>query len=167
MEPNFPKDLHVMVNKFAFFFRKPVRGEVIMLDSPVDPSKGLIKRVIAVEGETLEIREKKVYIDGKKLDEPYTYFSHPETIYIGDNIPPVQVPEGTLFVMGDNRDNSADSRDWGFLDIEKVKGRAFIIYWSWDGSMPKWGWLGGVPLPDPRAILLHGIRWRRIGKLLP
>jgi signal peptidase I len=68
--------------------------------------------------------------------------------------------------MGDNRDNSADSRDWDFLDSEQVKGRAFIIYWSWDSSEPKMFWVGWIPIPNLKAVLLDGIRWSRIGKLL-
>lgn len=130
MEPAFPKDTHVMVNKFSLLYKKPVRGNVIMFESPVDASKGLIKRVIAIEGDTLEIRDKQVYIDRKRLDEPYVKFLHKNTLYEGDNIPPLKVPRGYLFVMGDNRDVSGDSRDWKnangehvpFLPLSKVKG---------------------------------------------
>ena len=130
MEPAFPKDTHVMVNKFSFWNKKPARGNVIMFESPIEPGKGLIKRIIGVGGDTIEIREKRVYIDGKRLDEPYVQFLHPESMYLGDNVLPFLVPEDTLFVMGDNRDVSGDSRDWRdsagrripFLPLSKVKG---------------------------------------------
>lgn len=130
MEPAYPKDTHVMVNKFALLFRKPEKGDVIMFDSPIDPAKGLIKRVIAVGGDTLEIRDKVVYVNGKRQFETYTQFVKPDTVFAGDNMKPVQVPEDTVFVMGDNRDVSGDSRDWKtsdgdripFLPLSKVRG---------------------------------------------
>jgi signal peptidase I len=130
MEPTLPKNRHVMVNKFSRWYREPARGDVIMFDAPSNSQKGMIKRVIAVGGETIEIRDKKVYINGRRLDEPYVQFLNPDTLFIGDNIPPLTIPENHLFVMGDNRDVSGDSRDWKsprgrhtpFLAVSKVKG---------------------------------------------
>ena len=175
---------HILVNKLAYglqlpfweskiqpfgLFGNPRRGDIIVFPFPRDPGRDFIKRVVGLPGDRVQVRHHRAYVNGEPIKDPYVKLDGHAALQSSrySDWGPEVVPSGKLFVMGDNRDNSADSRDWGFLDSEKVKGRAFIIYWSWDSFMPKWGWLGGVPLPDPRAILLHGIRWRRIGKLLP
>ena len=124
--------------------RAPRRGDVVVFQWPVDPSKDFIKRCIATGGQTLEMKHKDVYVDGKKLVEPYIKHVYeneePEGYTNRDNYRPPTVPPGELFMMGDNRDNSNDSRYWGPLDLELIKGRAMFLYWSWDGQrlMPRW-----------------------------
>jgi signal peptidase I len=133
---------------------KPERGDVVVFMYPVDESKDFIKRIIAVEGDTVEIRQKKVYLNGSPVDDPHAQFAD-SAIYNGpdaaarqrDNFGPKTVPPGHIFVMGDNRDRSLDSRFWGFVDINKVRGKAWRIYWSWDS-------------------FINNIRWRRLGQLI-
>ncbi len=123
----------------------PRRGDVIVFQFPQDPSKDFIKRCIAVGGETIEVKEKEVYVNGKKLNEPYARHTDPNIRPAGfdfrDNFGPFTVPKGEMFMMGDNRDNSNDSRYWGTLPMDLVKGRAMFLYWSWDGdrNLPRWG----------------------------
>jgi signal peptidase I len=118
---------------------------VIVFQFPQDPSKDFIKRCIATGGETVEIREKDVYVNGKKLTEPYARHTDPNIRPAGfdfrDNFGPFTVPNGEMFMMGDNRDNSNDSRYWGTLPMDLVKGRAMFLYWSWDSdrNWPRWG----------------------------
>jgi signal peptidase I len=122
----------------------PRRGDVIVFQFPQDPSKDFIKRCIATGGETVEVKEKQVYVNGRKLDEPYARHTDPNIRPAGfdfrDNFGPFTVPKGEMFMMGDNRDNSNDSRYWGTLPMDLVKGRAMFLYWSWDGdrSWPRW-----------------------------
>jgi len=124
--------------------RQPRRGDVIVFQFPQDPSKDFIKRCVANGGETLEIRNKQVSVNGGTLKEPYAIHSDPTVKPAGyeyrDNYGPYPVPAGELFMMGDNRDNSNDSRYWGSLDMDMVKGRAMFLYWSWDGekNWPRW-----------------------------
>jgi signal peptidase I len=106
------------VNKLALHFRKPRRGEIVVFHTPQGPNKDLVKRVIAVGGDEIEIRRKRVYLNKEKLEEPYTQFVQPDTMLKGDNISPLRIPDGYLFVMGDNRDVSGDSRDWKNADGE-------------------------------------------------
>jgi signal peptidase I len=160
MEPTLLIGDHILVNKFIYGeripfteiklldFRHPKKGEVIVFIYPKDESKDFIKRVIGVEGDKVEIKDKELYINDKLHNDSYgTYRDNaiiPGHIQPRDNFGPVVVPKNSLFVMGDNRDRSADSRFWGFVHLNKVKGKAFLIYWSWGGFMRdiKWGRMG-------------------------
>jgi signal peptidase I len=116
-----------------------------------DDCKDFIKRVIAVGGDKIEVRDKRVYVNGIPLDEPYTI--HNDLTVEGpprDNFGPFTVPRGNFFAMGDNRDQSYDSRFWGVVSLDEVKGKAFIMYWSWDNE----------------GKLLNQVRWNRLGKLI-
>ncbi len=124
--------------------RKPKTGDVIVFQYPQDPSKDYIKRCVATGGQTIEIRDKKVFLDGRALVEPYVVHIDPTVRSAGydyrDNYPRRTITPGELFMMGDNRDNSNDSRFWGTVAMDLVKGRAMFIYWSWDGERhwPRW-----------------------------
>lgn len=112
MAPTLAVGTHIMVRKIWLGSYKPHRGDIVMFNSPVSKGKGLVKRVIAIPGDTIEFRQKKVVLNGQFLEEPYAYFLNPTEMYRGDTIAPLVIPEGQLFVMGDNRDVSGDSRDW-------------------------------------------------------
>ncbi len=116
MEPALPVGNHYFVNKLSPFFRGYKRKEIIVFHSPVNEEKDLIKRVIGLPGETIKIENKKVFLNGEALDEPYTQFKRKDEILVGDNLTPPPVPENCYFVMGDNRDESGDSRDWKDAD---------------------------------------------------
>jgi signal peptidase I len=156
MEENLLIGDHLLVNKFIFGptatrlerVLLPIagieRGEVIVFKYPEEPDRDFIKRVIGLPGEKVELREKKVYINDKPLDEPYVHFLQPPgqnsefhevtSFDVRERYGPVTVPPNHYFVMGDNRDNSQDSRYWGFLPRELVKGKALIIYWSYEAE---------------------------------
>jgi signal peptidase I len=169
MEQNLLIGDHLLVNKFAFGatltplerailpIREIKRRDVIVFKFPKDPSRDFIKRVIGLPGDTVELKSKRVFINGKALDEPYVYYLEdppplPQEMETSSDAPgagdprvqygPVTVPAGQYFVMGDNRDNSEDSRYWGFMPRENVKGRALVIYWSYDPETglagPRW-----------------------------
>ncbi|MBE9530218.1 MAG: signal peptidase I [Proteobacteria bacterium] len=154
---------HILVNKFIYgvkipFLQKtiipikdPKAGDIIVFKFPEDPSKDFIKRVIGVAGDVIEVRDKKVYVNHMLLNHDYGIHTDPHifpaVIQPRDNFGQVVVPEHSLFVMGDNRDQSYDSRFWGFVDVKDVKGKALIIYWSWDKED-------------------FGVRWNRIGQVL-
>ncbi len=139
---------HVLVNKFIYgttlpfsdtrilIFEKPERGDIMVFRYPEDPSRDFIKRVIGVEGDMVESRNKIVYVNGKALVEPYVQHtdSAVRTAQPRDNFGPYLVPNGKFFVMGDNRDQSYDSRYWGYVDLKDIRGKAFILYWSWDST---------------------------------
>ncbi|RMH69727.1 MAG: signal peptidase I [Gemmatimonadetes bacterium] len=158
----------LFVNKFIYgarlpFIDKPILpairdpqpGDILVFKYPEDLKRNFIKRCIAVEGQTVEIRNKVVYVDGQPLEEPYTKFLYPHQTHgvPRDNFGPVTIPKGQLFMMGDNRDNSQDSRYWGLLDRDLVKGEAFMVYWSFNYDVPLWD-------------IGHKIRWDRIGHLI-
>lgn len=126
---------HLLVNKVAYLFSKPKRGDIIVFEYPLEPEKDFIKRVIAIPGDRIKMVNKKVYLNGQPLNEPYVRYESemvfPEYMNPRDNFEEITVPEGYYFVMGDNRDASFDSRFWGFVPEKSIKGEALIIYWSW------------------------------------
>jgi signal peptidase I len=153
---------HLLVNKFIygtklpfsdkriFALRKPGRGDIVVFKYPEDESRDFIKRVIGAEGDTVEERDKIIYVNGKPVAEPYVQHTdnslRPDGADPRDNFGPFLVPKDKLFVMGDNRDQSYDSRYWGYVDIKELKGKALVLYWSWDSmkTMPRFGRLGRV-----------------------
>lgn len=114
MAPTLPQDSHVFVNKMAYLFSTPRHGDIVQIHTPQQPDlkKDLVKRVIAIGGDTIEVRNKKVYLNHQLLNEPYVQNIHPNDIFTSDNRPEVTVPKDCVVVMGDNRDVSGDSRDW-------------------------------------------------------
>jgi signal peptidase I len=152
---------HILVNKFLYgtqipfsdkkilIFREPEKGDIIVFKYPENPTKDFIKRVIATEGDTIEEKNKIVYVNGEPVVETYAYHYDPTMRSDSDKrdtFGRILVPKDKIFVMGDNRDHSYDSRFWGFVDRKEVKGKAFIVYWSWDPD--KW------------------VRFNRIGRLI-
>lgn len=153
---------HLLVNKFIYgtklpfsdnkilIFRKPERGDIVVFRFPHEPDRDFIKRIIAIEGDTIEGRNKEIYLNGKKLGEPYVQHTDIYLIRGGkeprDNFGPFTVPKDMYFVMGDNRDQSFDSRYWGFVSSKDIRGKAFILYWSWDDGekLPRFGRIGNL-----------------------
>lgn len=131
MVPTLEVGDRVLVNKFLFRFQPPARGEIVVFRSPEDPAMDLIKRVIAVGGETVELRNGVVLVDGRALKEPYVNPAVKDT-YTSNA--PTTVPPGYVWVMGDNRTNSRDSRYFGPQPVTSLLGRAFSIYWP----IPRW-----------------------------
>jgi signal peptidase I len=151
MENNLLIGDHLLVNKFVFgpedgFERAllPVRdirrGDIVVFKYPVEPERDFIKRVIGLPGDTIELRAKKVYVNGQPQDEPYVHFlttsfgGEVTSMDVRERYGPVTVPSDQYFVMGDNRDNSQDSRYWGYLPRSYVKGKAMMIYWSYEAD---------------------------------
>jgi signal peptidase I len=167
MENNLLIGDHLLVNKFvtaptatgvenALLPIDPIeRGDIIVFKYPEDPERDFIKRTIGLPGETIELRNKKVFVDGKMLDEPYVQYlwtpSDEEGTFDFDvrmTYGPVTVPAGQYFMMGDNRDNSQDSRYWGFLPREYIKGKALFVYFSFGD--------------EPGSNILSSVRWNRL-----
>jgi len=159
---------HLLVNKFIYGVKIPVirriivpitdpkRGDIIVFIYPNDRTKDYIKRVIGVGGDKIEIKNKNIFINDQPYKDAFGIYSdnttYPAIMQPRDNFGPVTVPRGSLFVMGDNRDESADSRFWGFVDLKDVEGKALLIYWSWNS--------------EEQDNLLKKVRWQRLGNLL-
>jgi signal peptidase I len=134
---NIPFTSITFFKKAHYLTKTPQRGDIVVFKYPRDETKDYIKRVIGLPGDELKIRFRKVYINGTPIDEPYAYHKdapNTEPAPLQDDFGPVRIPEGHIFVMGDNREHSHDSRFWGFLNIENIRGKAKLIYWSWDGE---------------------------------
>lgn len=154
---------HILVSKFIFGIKipftdirllplkEPKQNDVVVFACPVDPKKDYIKRIIGIGGDKIVIVNKKIYINGKLFNDHHGTYNDdiiiPKGVQPRDNMEPVIVPANSFFVMGDNRDSSYDSRFWGPVNIAAIKGKAFLIYWSWDK-------------------LNRGIRWKRTGNLI-
>ena len=156
MKPTLLVGDHILVNKFIYGIKipftdktliklgEPKREDVVVFKYPLDPKKDYIKRVIGLPGDKVELVNKVLFINGKVIDDPHASYSLYGNLR---NFGPVTVPAHHLFVMGDNRDESSDSRVWGFVPYANLKGKAFLIYWSWDSAN-------------------FGVRWRRIGDIV-
>jgi signal peptidase I len=177
MEPTLLIGDHILVNKIIFGLRMPDsifgleipglpygkylfhvepvhRADVVVFVFPPDRTKDFIKRVVGVAGDTIQVKDGAVWLNGSVMPDPHAHFevagSERSPVSPRDNFGPITVPAGKLFMMGDNRDRSYDSRFWGFVDENDVEGRAMVIYWSWDGD-------GSSILP---------IRWGRFGRVV-
>src|SRR3989304_1852762 len=164
MKPTLQIGDHILVTKFIYGIKIPIirktlvsisepkRGDMVVFIYPEDRSKDFVKRVIGIGGDNIEIRNKKIYLNGLPYKDNYGAYTDdmiiPGVAQPRDNFGPVTVPPGSVFVMGDNRDQSYDSRFWGFVDLRDVLGKAFIIYWSWNSDE-------------------HNVRWSRFGNFLP
>jgi signal peptidase I len=190
MENNLLIGDHLLVNKFVFGptplaigratlpVRPMRRGDIVVFKYPEEPDRDFIKRVIGLPGETVELRAKKIYIDSKPLDEPYVHFLTPPSsdlqevtsMDLRERFGPVTVPPDRYFVMGDNRDNSQDSRYWGFLPRDYVKGRALVIYWSYESGREDYVDEGlAASLQRLGSVAVHFFtrtRWERLFHLI-
>jgi len=174
MEDALLKGDFILANKLAYRFREPRPGDIIIFDYPLNPSKSFIKRIIAKPGETVQIINKALYVDGEITNFPYPIKHTDPQIYPAeysnrDNFGPFEVPPGHYFVMGDNRDNSQDSREWGFLERKYIKGKTFLVYFSWapDPSAPEFS---NPYITSFFNVLFYNlvhfplrVRWERIG----
>ncbi len=163
MKPTLQIGDHILVTKFIYGVKIPVlqktlipisdpkRGDIVVFIYPEDRSKDFIKRVIGVAGDTVQIRNKKIYLNGLPYNDNHGVYTDdmiiPGAAQPRDNFGPVTVPPENYFVMGDNRDQSYDSRFWGFVDRRDILGKAFIIYWSWNQEA-------------------FNVRWSRLGQVL-
>lgn len=148
MEPSLLIGDHFITLRF-FANQKPDRGDIVVFPYPDDRQKEFVKRIVGLPGEKLKIRQQQVYINGNVLDEPYAQHTEPPKatpVFPRDDFGPVMIPEEHFFVLGDNRENSIDSRVFGPLEINDIKREVKIIYWSWDAEE-------------------QTVRWERIGKI--
>jgi signal peptidase I len=174
---------HFFIDKIAFPGNYPAalqpflptrtihRGEIVAFWSPEDPDTRLVKRVIALPGETIEIRRRAVYINGSPLDEPYAVYTRTAIdANKADNFPPTVVPGDSFFMMGDNRDNSNDSRFWGFAPRSAMIGTPLFVYWSYESEPYGPGSRSlRETLEDYASVATHFLtrtRWSRTGTVL-
>ncbi len=184
MENNLLIGDHLLVNKFVFGptgalgrallpVRDITRGDIVVFKYPEEPERDFIKRVIGLPGDTIELRAKKVHVNGQPLDEPYVHFLTPASdlsevtsMDVRERYGPVTVPSDQYFVMGDNRDNSQDSRYWGFLPRNYVKGKAMMIYWSYESDRDDYVESGvGATIGRLFSVVTHFFtrtRWERL-----
>lgn len=148
MEPTLLVGDHMLVDR-SVAARTPRRGDVVVFPFPEDPAKDFVKRVVALAGDRVEIRNKLLLVNGAKVAEPYVVHREADMIPAAknprDTMEPVVVPADSYFMLGDNRDRSYDSRFWGFVSRDKIKGIAKCLYWSWDKKT-------------------NSVRWDRIGR---
>ncbi|WP_243362208.1 signal peptidase I [Fundidesulfovibrio terrae] len=149
---------HLLVSKFAYGVKLPFtdktlvktgdpeRGDVIVFEYPENRDLDYIKRIIGIPGDVIELKNNVLYRNGQKVDEPYKRVEANMVPGTKSTYGPITVPEGQYFVMGDNRDHSQDSRYWGFVPREYIRGKAWVIYWSWAG--------------------ITDIRWNRVGNII-
>jgi signal peptidase I len=192
MEPDLLVGDHLFVNKFIYAphwktpldslmpYRNVRRGDVVVFKYPVDPERDFIKRAVAIAGDTVEVRAKQLYVNGVAEVNPYAVHADPQTfpdspalpasIRNRDNFGPFVVPEGFVFCMGDNRDNSYDSRFWGPVPRSYFKGRALFIYWSYEAAPNSHEWRGwGDRMRQLASVAVHFFsrtRWERSFKLV-
>jgi len=192
MEPTLLIGDYLLVNKFVYGIRNPItnkvwipigkpkRGDVVVFIFPQDPTKDYIKRIIGLPGDKIQVTNKKVSINGKVYETPEAVYDDPiiipppqrPTDSARDNLGPVTVPANSYFVMGDNRDHSYDSRFWGFVPMNDFRGKAFIIYFSWQGPpgepliLALWGGMQGLIHHLSWNSNDFRIRWDRITRLI-
>ena len=188
MEPTLLVGDFLLVNKLAYtrpvlplektvLPRKPVdRGQIVVFKYPKDLTKDFVKRVVALEGETLEIKDKQVFINDQPIEEAYkvhtdsqifarnNYYHYDDIIR--DNYGPVTVPMGHCFVIGDNRDNSMDSRYWGFLPLNDIKGKPWIIYFSYQAERDAWQRTGLGDRMKKIVSFVPKARWNRVLRVI-
>lgn len=130
MDPNFPDGEYLLTDKVSYRFGEPKRGDVIVFKAPPTPDEEFIKRIIGLPGDKVSVKNGKVYINEKLLEEQYL---DPSLYTSAGNFPvedgTITVPQDEYFVLGDNRDHSSDSRAWGFVPKKKITGRAWLVYW--------------------------------------
>jgi len=177
---------HLVVNKFIYSkqastllhrllpYRQPRRGDVVVFKYPNQPRRDFIKRCVAVAGDEVEVRNKQLYINGEPQQESYVVFKGDQLGRTrglpGDNYGPRVVPERMIFCLGDNRDNSLDSRFWGPVPLSYVKGRAVLIYWSYEADRDDWEWRGFLyrmkQLGEVFLNFFTKTRWDRMFQLI-
>lgn len=185
MEDNLKIGDHIIVNKFIYGpvpdawkrllpLRDIRRDDIIVFRYPLQPDTDFVKRVIGMPGDTVEVRDKVVYINGKALDEPYVVHVDPNVFPLQPTLPepyrsrdqfgPYTVPDGQYFAMGDNRDRSSDSRYWGTVPRSMIKGRAFMVYWSFASVPPPPDSPPAARLKELAGVVIHFFtktRWER------